>query len=144
MKVFTIGVAKKDAEKFFQLLNDNKVRKVFDIRLNNKSQLAGFTKENDLRYFLKILGNINYEHYTPLAPTKELMNDFKANKISWEEYKNIYIRLLEERNALKELDLESLDHACFLCSEDSPNHCHRRLVVEEIKKIVACEIIHLK
>ena len=143
MKIFTIGFAKKNAEKFFELLINNNVNKILDIRLNNKSQLAGFSKGSDLNYFLKKIGNIEYEYNTDLAPTKKLFDDFKANLINWEEYEVMFKRVLEERNAIKQLDLGKLDHVCFLCSEDLPIHCHRRLVVEEIKNIIDCEIIHL-
>ncbi|MGI6698269.1 MAG: DUF488 domain-containing protein [Clostridiales bacterium] len=143
MKIFTIGFAKKNAEKFFGLLLDNKVRKVADIRLNNKSQLAGFSKEDDLRFFLKNIGNIGYEHCTALVPTKELFDGFRDKRLGWEEFSEEYKKLLQKRNAMEQLDLESLDHACLLCSEDLPEHCHRRLAAEEIQKITGCEIIHL-
>jgi uncharacterized protein (DUF488 family) len=143
MKVYTIGFAKKSAEKFFELLIKNNVKKVVDIRLNNTSQLAGFSKGSDLEYFLKKIGNIEYEHNTSLAPTKELFDDYKANLITWGEFEVLFRRVLEERNAIKQLDLEKLDHACFLCSEDLPVRCHRRLVAEEISNITDCEIIHL-
>ncbi len=143
MKVFTIGFAGKNAEKFFGLLLDNNVRKIMDIRLNNKSQLAGFTKESDLKYFLKKIGNIGYEYNAGLAPTKELFDDYRSKKIDWGEFEAKFRRVLEERNAIKQLDPKNLDRVCLLCSEDLPEHCHRRLVAEEIGKITGCEIIHL-
>jgi uncharacterized protein (DUF488 family) len=143
MKIFTIGFAKKNAEKFFRLLLDNGVRKVMDIRLNNKSQLAGFTKEDDLKFFLKKIGDIGYEHCMALFPTKEIFNGFRDKRLSWEEFSEEFKKILEERNAIKQLDLANLDHACLLCSEDLPKFCHRRLVAEEIQKITGCEIIHL-
>ncbi len=143
MKVFTIGFTKKNAEEFFELLINNNVNKVLDIRLNNTSQLAGFAKGNDLKYFLKTIGNIEYEHNTRLAPTKKLMNDYKSNLIDWEEFEVIFREILKERDAIKQLDPEKLDHACFLCSEASPAHCHRILITEEIRNITDCEIIHL-
>src|SRR5690554_4231938 len=127
MKIFTIGFAKKNAEKFFGLLLDNKVKKVVDIRLNNKSQLAGFTKEDDLRFFLKKIGDIGYEHCTALVPTKELFDGFRDKRISWDQFTEEYKNVLQKRNAMEQLDLEGLDHACLLCSEDLPEYCHRRL-----------------
>ena len=143
MKIFTIGFAKKNAEKFFGLLLDNKVKKVVDIRLNNKSQLAGFTKEDDLKFFLKNIGDIGYEHCTALVPTKEIFDGFRDKRISWEEFTEEYKNVLQKRNAMEQLDLESLDHACLLCSEDLPEYCHRRLAAEEIQKITGCEVVHL-
>ena len=53
MTIYTIGFTKKSADKFFNLLKTNQVRKVIDVRLNNVSQLAGFAKRDDLIFFLK-------------------------------------------------------------------------------------------
>jgi uncharacterized protein (DUF488 family) len=53
MKIYTIGFTQKTAEQFFNLIKDNGIEFVVDVRLNNSSPLAGFTKETDLRYFLK-------------------------------------------------------------------------------------------
>ena len=55
MKVFTIGFTKKNAEQFFKRLKQPGLKRVVDIRLNNVSQLAGFTKRDDLRFLLKEL-----------------------------------------------------------------------------------------
>ncbi len=90
------------------------VRKVIDIRLSNVSQLAGFTKKNDLKYFLKVIANIEYEYLPQLASTKELMDGFRGGKIPWEEYEVTYLALLEERQVLKNLKPEDFDKdACF-------------------------------
>ena len=143
MKIFTIGFSKKSAEKFFGLLISNSVNKVLDIRLNNKSQLAGFAKGRDLEYFLKKIGNIEYEYVPGLAPTKRLFDDYRSKKIEWDEFEFMFKKVLEERNAVKRLDLQNLDGVCFLCSEDLPAHCHRSIVPEEIRKTIGCEIMHL-
>jgi uncharacterized protein (DUF488 family) len=133
MELFTIGFAGKSAEQFFTALVKHGVRKVIDIRLNNVSQLAGFTKKNDLKYFLKVIAGIEYEYLPQLAATKELMDSFRGGKISWEEYEATYLGLLEERQVLKTLKPEDFDKACLLCSEEKPDHCHRRLAAEWLK-----------
>jgi uncharacterized protein (DUF488 family) len=130
MKLYTIGFTKKSSKQFFELLQDNNVRTVADIRLNNSSQLAGFTKGNDLRYFLKAICNADYLHLLSLAPTKELLDGYKKKAISWLEYEKRYQELLESRaneGVLDGLSRLNLDGMCLLCSEEAPERCHRRL-----------------
>jgi uncharacterized protein (DUF488 family) len=128
--LFTIGFAGKSAGEFFETLKEAGVRCLVDIRLNNVSQLAGFTKKRDLEYFLRAIADINYVHETGLAPTKEILDDYKKKRIDWNEYEGRYKILLEERQPAKRLMLEDFDHACLLCSEPTAEHCHRRLAAE--------------
>lgn len=144
MKLYTIGFSKKNAKHFFELIKKNNIKKVIDIRLNNKSQLAGFTKKDDLKYFLKEICNTEYVHYDFLAPTKTLLNNFKKGIITWEEYKNEYTKLLKERDIIKKIDVNILNNSCLLCSEASPEFCHRRLLSEYFaQEFEGLEIIHL-
>ena len=103
MKIFTIGFSKKDAKTFFELIKDNEVKTLVDVRLNNKSQLAGFTKVRDFPYFLTELCNTNYRHENIFAPSKELLNGYKNEDISWTQYEKIYNNLLEERKVLDKI-----------------------------------------
>lgn len=144
MRIYTIGFTKKSAERFFELLKNNHVKKVVDVRLNSNSQLSGFAKDNDLKYFLKLVNNIDYEHNLDYAPTKELLEGYKKKLITWTEYIEEYQKILVDRNLLKAENFKDMDNVCFLCSEDMPDNCHRRLLAEEIQKLVDCEIIHLR
>lgn len=142
--LFTIGFTHKSARVFFEILRKNKVKHIIDIRLNNESQLAGFTKKEDLKYFLHAIANIEYSHYPELAPTKEILTKYKKKEINWEEYSHLYLKLLDERNVENLIKRIDLDHACLLCSEEKPDYCHRRLLAEYIKsKIPDVEISHL-
>lgn len=144
IKVFTIGFTKKTAEHFFELLKKNGVKKIVDIRIKNSSQLAGFAKGHDLAYFLKVIANIEYIHITDFAPTKELLLDYKNKKIDWLTYEYLYRNLIIQRNILSKYNVSTFDNACFLCSEETPEQCHRRLLVEFIKeKKTDIQIIHL-
>ena len=146
MKLYTIGFSQKSAQTFFELLKQNGVKTLVDARLNNRSQLAGFTKVKDLPYLLETIGGIGYRHETLLAPTKALLDGYKKGEINWESYEMIYNDLLERRETSKHIDIEDFDSACLLCSEPEADHCHRRLAAEYLqqkfpnKKI---EIIHL-
>ncbi len=133
MNIFTIGFSQKTAEEFFTLLIKNNVKKLVDIRLNNKSQLAGFANAKHLPYFLK-LHNITYEYKPELAPSKDLLNGYKNKTISWEEYIKIYNKLLIDRDVLKDISIDELDDIVLLCSEPTAEQCHRRLMAEYLTK----------
>ena len=133
MNLFTIGFTQKSAEKFFKLLTDNNVEKLIDIRLNNKSQLAGFANARHLPYFLK-LHNMEYEYRPELAPSKELLNGYKDKSINWEEYIKVYNKILVDRDVLKNISIAEWDNSVLLCSEPIAKQCHRRLIVEYLAK----------
>ncbi len=144
MKLFTIGFTKKSAEEFFESLKKNNVKKLIDIRLNTKSQLAGFAKQNDLKYFLQQICQIEYLYMPNLAPSKELLDGYQDKRVSWEQYEKEYLALLEERKILSNIDYSVLNNACFLCSEDTPKQCHRRLAAEYFARAnKEIEIVHL-
>lgn len=132
--IFTIGFTKKSAEKFFNLLRDNHVKQLVDVRISNSSQLAGFAKGSDLAFFLKEICNIPYEHIVDFAPTKELLDSWHKKDVTWNEYEKKYTFMLNERDILHNYGIKKFDRACFLCSEDTPENCHRRLLVEYMKK----------
>ena len=146
MKIYTIGFPQKKAETFFNLLINNYVETLIDIRLNNKSQLAGFTKESDLKYFLKNLCNINYFYADILAPTQNILNDYKQKKITWEDYYKLYNNLLDNRDLFGIIEIiKQYNSICLLCSEPTYEHCHRSICAEYIKNNYFSEssIIHI-
>ena len=145
--LYTIGFTKKNAEKFFTLLRKAEIRKLVDIRINNSSQLAGFAKGQDLEFFVKELCNAEYLHMTDMSPTKELLKDYQDKSIDWNGYANIFQKMLLERKIAKNYPVEFFDKACFLCTEETAENCHRRLVVEHLKSMnpeKEVRIIHLK
>lgn len=132
--IYTIGFTKKPAEEFFTLLRDAGVRHLIDIRLNNTGQLAGFAKQRDLAFFARELAGADYLHLPELAPTQNLLDDFKKRHGLWEEYKAGFARLMDERAAYARFDRRLLEEgACLLCSEATPEHCHRGLVAEGLR-----------
>jgi uncharacterized protein (DUF488 family) len=130
VNLFTIGFTQKSAETFFTTLKKAGVKRIIDTRLNNVSQLAGFAKRNDLQYFLKTISDIEYLHILDLAPTKDILDEYKKNKGDWSIYEQKFLHLIETRKIEKKVTPEQLDGACLLCSEAKPHHCHRRLVAE--------------
>jgi len=107
---------------------------MLDVRLNNSSQLAGFTKRDDLRFFLKELVGIEYEHLPELAPTKEILDAYKKHGGDWSVYEQEFMELMTKRAIEKQLPQKLVEGACLPCSEHLPEHCHRRLVVEYLDK----------
>jgi len=144
IKICTIGFTKKTAEVFFIRLIRAGVKRVIDVRLNNVSQLAGFAKRDDLRYFLRAIGGIDYLHRPDLAPTQQILDAFKKNKGTWPVYERDFLALLSARRVEDEISRELLHEACLLCSEEKPVQCHRRLVAEYFRsKWGDVDIVHL-
>jgi uncharacterized protein (DUF488 family) len=143
--LYTIGFTKKSAERFFTLLKDNGVIQLVDVRISNNSQLAGFAKGKDLEFFVKEICHIPYKHIVDFAPSKELLDRWHKQEVTWEEYVKVYTDLLNSREILRKYGVKSFDGSCFLCSEDTPEQCHRRLLVEYLKNNCTdkVDIIHL-
>jgi len=134
MILYTIGFTKKSAEQFFTRLKQPRLVRLLDIRLNNVSQLAGFAKRDDLRFFLKEINGIDYLHMKELAPTKDILDAFKKNKGDWATYEHQFLSLMEKRKVAERVAKEVVDGGCLLCSEATPEHCHRRLVAEYLSR----------
>lgn len=145
MKIYTIGYSQKSAAQFFyELKQIAGLSKVIDVRLNNSSQLAGFTKKGSLDFFLKEILAVSYYHLPILSPTKKIFSDYKRKIISWTSYTEQFLYLMEERNIETRLNPKMLDNSCLLCSEHSPEHCHRRLIVEYLShRWENLEVLHI-
>ncbi len=144
MKLFTIGFTKSNAANFFGRLQRAGVRQVRDTRLNRISQLAGFAKQDDLDFFLGRIGNIAYSVEALLAPTPDILDAYRKKQIGWDEYAQRYMSLLDARKIEKRIKLDDLDHHCLLCSEATPDHCHRTLAANYLSECVPdLEIVHL-
>jgi uncharacterized protein (DUF488 family) len=144
MIVHTIGFTKKSAEKFFTLLRQSGARRLVDVRLNNVSQLAGFAKRDDLEFFLREVCGMDYAHVPTLAPTQQLLDSYRKSGSAWDAYEQDFLALMRERHVESTVPHELIDHGVLLCSEDQPQHCHRRLVAEYLRDAWGgLEIVHL-
>lgn len=144
IKLYTIGFTEKPAETFFSLIKKAGVTKIVDTRINNTSQLAGFAKGSDLKFFAKEIANVAYEHQLDFAPTKELLGKYRDQKLTWSEYEKEYLNLLDMRKVSQKIEIEKLHGNCLLCSEHTPEKCHRRLLAEYLQEIRGdIEIVHL-
>lgn len=144
MAIYTIGFTRKPAETFFGLLRESGAMRVVDVRLNNASQLAGFTKRGDLSYFLAELCYMDYLHELRLAPRKPMLDAFKDRTSTWDDYERSFLDLMAERRVEQTLPRELLEDSVLLCSEPAARHCHRRLVAEYLAEHwKGVDIVHL-
>ena len=144
MFLYTIGFTRRTAEEFFEALRYRGVQMLIDVRLNNKSWMAKYSYggKHELGYILGLI-NCNYEHKIEYAPTKEILNNYKKKKISWNEYEIQYRALMQERKSVEDFKTffyGVYDSVCLLCSEPTPEHCHRRLFAEMIQEKLKDEI----
>jgi uncharacterized protein (DUF488 family) len=135
MEIHSIGFTKKSAQQFFDALRRAGVRRLVDVRLNNVSQLAGFAKRQDLPFFLRELCAAEYLHEPLLAPTQEMLDEYKKHKGGWAQYERSFLTLMAEREIDRQLTRSSFETpSALLCSELSPDQCHRRLVLEYLRE----------
>src|ERR1039457_4020652 len=135
MEIYSIGFTQKSAAQFFGALKSAGIQRLLDIRLNNTSQLAAFAKKDDLAYFLKAICNAEYHHEPLLAPTQEILDAYKKSKGDWAAWERHFNALIRSRQIEKQLDRAQFSQpTVLLCSELTPEHCHRRLVLEYLQK----------
>ena len=144
MILHTIGFTKKTAEEFFLLIKENNVDLLVDIRLNNKSQLAGFTKSDDLKYFLEVICSCSYEYCEEFAPTKEILDAYQKKELDWSGYRKRYKELMDRRGGYAEFvsRFKTYHNIALLCSEPTFEHCHRRLLSEMICDVNPDLVLH--
>lgn len=145
LNIYTIGFTKKPAEEFFKVLHNSGAKHLLDIRLNNKSQLTGFTKRDDLRYFLQRLVNMKYHEIPILAPEKSILKEYRKSG-DWARYEQEYLEIMRQRQVENHIAPVLFEEgAVLLCSEAEPTHCHRRLAAEYLAKtkLVNAKIVHL-
>jgi uncharacterized protein (DUF488 family) len=145
VEIYSIGFTRKTAAEFFGALRSARIQQLLDVRLNNSSQLAGFAKRNDLTFFLRELCSAGYRHEPLLAPTPDLLVGYRKKLITWSDYEERFVRLLEDRRVEDALDPEYFaTRTVLLCSEPTPERCHRRLVIEYLdSKWGSVAAIHL-
>ncbi len=145
MRLLTIGFTKKPACSFFELLRSSGARRIVDVRLHNRSQLAGFAKRDDLEWFLRELCDMKYVHLPELAPTKDILDDYRKRRADWETYEVRFRELMRERRIEETIRKKIISDDCLLCSEHEPHRCHRRLVAEYLDDHWGdIEVIHLQ
>jgi uncharacterized protein (DUF488 family) len=143
--IATIGFTQTTAEHFFERLRVAGIRRLVDVRLNNTSTLAGFSKRDDLAYFLREILDADYVHEPLLAPTDDLLGRYRKKELGWDAYAEAFQALLDERDVRAKLDRTAFETpSVLLCSEATAEHCHRGIVAEYLARVWDnVEILHL-
>jgi uncharacterized protein (DUF488 family) len=135
MEIYSIGFTQKTAERFFTTIKDAGIGRLLDVRLHNVSQLAGFAKRADLKFFVKQICGAGYLHEPLLAPTQEMLDAYRRKAASWEEYEAQFLALMAQRQIEHNLDRALFETPTVLvCSEPTAERCHRRLVLEYLRE----------
>jgi uncharacterized protein (DUF488 family) len=144
-QIYTIGFTHKTAKQFFESLREKGIQQLMDVRLNNTSQLAGFSKKSDLSYFLEQILGAAYLHEPTLAPTEPLLKAYQKGQIGWDEYEAGFLCLLRERQVERQIPRSRFERpTVLLCSEPTPERCHRRLAAEYLaQQWGSVEVVHL-
>lgn len=145
MQIFTMGFTQKSAEVFFNLIREHKIEILVDIRLNNQSQLAGFTKGKDLSFLLNEICDCKYSHEVQFAPTKDILDGYKKGQLTWEQYEREYNELIRKRNVIEifKNKYHEYENILLLCSEPTPECCHRRLLAEYLSNELMHTVVHI-
>ena len=143
--LYTIGFTQLSLAEFVGLLRQASVDALIDTRLRNTSQLAGWAKRDDLAFLLREGFGIAYEHVASFAPTDALLDGYRAGG-DWDAYALAYRALLDERRASEtgRAVLARYRAPCLLCSEPTPDRCHRRLLAEYLaEQLGGIVVMHL-
>ncbi|HOA05194.1 MAG TPA: DUF488 domain-containing protein [Candidatus Fermentibacter daniensis] len=76
---------------------------------------------------------MDYVHVPELAPTQDILDEYRKNKGDWGVYEQKFLELMRNREIETKLNPALISDSCLLCSEDKPDHCHRRLVAEYLE-----------
>ncbi len=130
----TIGSGGKNLRQFVSLLRQWNVRELIDVRLHNTSQLAGFSKRDDLEFICETFG-ITYRHLPEFAPTEDMLASYRKAQ-DWPAYEEAFRALLASREAggLLRPVVSGEGVTCLLCAEPRAERCHRRLVGEYLQR----------
>lgn len=149
MEILSAGTSGTTAERFFERLKSAGATSIVDTRLHRSSQLAGFAKERDLRYFLPRLSSAGYEIEPLLAPEDAVLKAYRSKTLGWHAYEENYLQLLDRRQIVLSIDFEAWgERPVLLCSEPEPSRCHRRLAADYLEEHLAGDlsvtsIVHL-
>jgi len=77
--------------------------------------------------------DMDYVHVPELAPTQDILDEYRKNKGDWGVYEQKFLELMRNREIETKLNPALISDSCLLCSEDKPDHCHRRLVAEYLE-----------
>ena len=133
-KIYRLSAYETTAAEFFQRVAAEETDLVLDVRLNNSSQLCGFTKKKDLEFFVPKLSGAKYVHDLLFAPDKGLLELYTKKRIGWEEYSDAYDLLLDKRKAMAIYAKKYKDFACvcLLGTQTKKRRSHTEILYRRV------------
>ncbi len=132
LTLFTLGYESRSIEDFFNLLIQNNINSLVDVRCNRFSMKFGFS-DGKLSFFCKSLG-IDYVPFSELG----IESDKRQNLHLQEDYDKLFLeyrRQLPSKkihlNKLRKLLLQK-KRIALMCFELEPHMCHRTPLAEEL------------
>ena len=132
--IYTIGYEERTLEEFIEQLKLFNISTLVDIRENPFSRKKGFSK-NALAQSLEENG-IEYIHLKELGSPKPLRDKLRQDGDEGYFFKEYYKYVQSQKPTVQKLhQLVSERIVCLMCYERLPEHCHRHVVAEEIKRV---------
>ena len=131
--LFTIGYEGKSVEEYANILIDNDIKILVDVRKNSKSMKYGFSK-NQLLNVMENIG-IKYYHIPELgivSDKRKNLNDFNDYQKLFSEYENDVLPYQSE--SIKKIDklMFREKRVALTCFEADHNFCHRSKVADAV------------
>jgi uncharacterized protein (DUF488 family) len=145
--LFTIGYEGISLTRFFDLLVENEVQMLADVRINPLSRKPGFSKSALMRECES--RKIDYRHFSALGCPRPILLDYRSNQ-DWDEYTRRFWDHLKSEEPDLELALEEVGNlattsrVALLCFEADFQLCHRSYVAEEVsQRLGGSDIFHI-
>jgi len=128
-KVFSIGYEGKDIDLFLDLIIQNHIDVVVDVRANPFSMNFAFTKKKLANYLKKV--DVEYVHIPELGIRGEYRRKFKDYTKLFAFYREEI--LPKQISKVEELaDLGKQKRIALLCFEKNKDNCHRGVLSEKL------------
>ena len=143
--LYTIGYSGKTIETFIQLLKENNISLLIDVRDSGKSIYKQEFESSSLQQSLERNG-INYKHVKEMGVVYEVREPYKDGYITNDAFKQWYKWNIDKWHRSEFLELiefitTSEKNSCLMCSEEfaTPNDkqsivCHRSILADEVFK----------
>jgi len=142
MEIYTIGYEGLTIDAFIELLRDDEIKQVIDVRAVPVSRKPFFSK-TALSRRLKLSG-VEYTHMPQLGCPSDIRKRYKDDR-NWTLYQQDFCRFLDTKeDALTELvSLCSDARSALLCFEKDHRFCHRSLITATLTSNYNISAIHI-
>jgi uncharacterized protein (DUF488 family) len=140
---FTLGYQSHTLNTFFNLLSENDVDILVDVRQNPVSRKRGFSKRFLERSASRL--GIEYYHFPCLGTPPRIRKLYSQTgdvKKALEEYEE-HLRS-HKKCLLSLINIVTSKQFCLLCLESDYTSCHRSVIAHQLMEMTGCQPTHLK